>query len=450
MSRTNNPLLSALSAVVLLSLAAVAVAPASEQRQGGNAMAERWMNEAQERIESLRRVPVRVIVLDASGNPVEGAEVHLRMEQHHFKWGVRLHPEAVAPKSEHPPDVSADHPEGAGHPGHPAHPGVPGDDGPIYRLLNAVSLEAFTAWPKLEPEPEQVQREPLDRAISLARQRGLHMRFGPVVHADVARLPDWAVPLEGRAFAPAAKRHLQRIARHDAVAGVEIDLQAGLPGDNVLTDRLGWGGLSQFAELARAEAPRAHWTVRYSDCLSGQRLVAMHRHVTALNEAFAPIDGVAIAARLTGRVHPEALGRAMQWLAALRMPVTFVDLEVAGPDEQAAAKNMRTVLMTLFAEPAVRGVYLRGVGGDDPADTAALLDEEGEPTPAGRIFQQLVGDKWWTDLKRTSDGLGNVQARIYAGRYSIEAKLPDGTETRMQVLVEPSDRQRVIVLRPVK
>ncbi len=432
MWRTNIPLL---SAVVLLSLAAVAVAPAAEQRQGGHPMRQRWMDELQERIEAHRRVPVRVIVLDASGNPVEGAAVHLRMQQHHFKWGVRLDPAAGEPTGEDSPASSVR---------------LPGDDLPIYRLLNAVSLDAFTAWPKLEPEPGELQREPLDRAIGLARQRGLHVRFGPVVHADVARLPDWAVPLEGRALAPAAKRHLQRIARHYAAAGVEIDLQAGLPGDNVVTDRLGWGGLSQLAELARAEAPRAHWTVRYSDCLSGERLVAMHRHVTALNEAFVPIDGVAIAARLTGRVHPEALGRAMQWLAALRMPVTFVDLEVAGPDEQAAAENMRTVLMTLFAEPSVRGVYLREVGGDDPSDTAALLDEDGEPTPAGRIFQRLVGEKWWTDLKGTSDGLGNVQARIYAGRYSIEAKLPDGTETRVKVLVEPSDRQRVIVLRPVK
>ena len=108
------------------------------------------------------------------------------------------------------------------------------------------------------------------------------------------------------------------------------------------------------------------------------------------------------------------------------------------------------MLLTLFAQPSVRGIYLRGLRADglgDPA--AALVDDTGELTAAGRVFQQLVGRAWWTDITAESDELGNVQARVYAGRYMIEAALPDGAVGRVEARIGPSQRQRVVVLRPM-
>ena len=89
--------------------------------------------------------------------------------------------------------------------------------------------------------------------------------------------------------------------------------------------------------------------------------------------------------------------------------------------------NLESVLIELFAEPAVAGIYLDGVwpgAARDPA--AALLDGSGRPTGSGAVVDRLFRERWWTDEAFESDVLGYVEARVFKGRHRVSATLPSG------------------------
>ena len=49
-----------------------------------------WRQAAQDRIEEHRKAPLDVPVLDADGNPVDGAAVDVQMQQHEFNFGTAI------------------------------------------------------------------------------------------------------------------------------------------------------------------------------------------------------------------------------------------------------------------------------------------------------------------------------------------------------------------------
>ncbi len=103
----------------------------------------------------------------------------------------------------------------------------------------------------------------------------------------------------------------------------------------------------------------------------------------------------------------------------------------------------------------VVGVSLAGVrstGLSDP--TAALLDESNRPTLSGQTLENLLRQRWWTDLSVVSDELGQVRERVFAGWHKIVATLPDGSRAEVEIYVAPtawgaSETARAVVVQPL-
>jgi len=128
-------------------------------------------------------------------------------------------------------------------------------------------------------------------------------------------------------------------------------------------------------------------------------------------------------------------------------------LQVGGDSPAQAAINLEIVLRTLFASPIVQGIYLRGIDAqslDDPS--AALVDADGQPNAAGRSYEGLVRNQWWTDTTLRTDELGNVRTAVFAGWYELSVALgaDEDQVVRLRVLVDGDEDQEAIVLQPVK
>ena len=403
----------------LLTLLITAAAPAQN-------MQAPWVDQADARIERHRMTDLRVIVVDAEGRPAPRAKVRVEQVRHDFPFGVVL-------------DV-ADFEGGA-------QPGAARDDAPVWRCFNAVSLEQASAWPRVQAEPGQWDFTTVDDMLRWAERRGLVTRWGGLTSADPARVPQWLLALQGKDLAGAVEDHVRTVLVRYGRRVQQFDVHTQMFDHDLLASRLGEPMVRRLHEYAQAMGPDARRSIRFEDGLVGARLQRMIERVVEMREAFVPFDSVSVDQRFTGMILQSPLQKAVDALATLKIDVVVSNLEVSGPTPGAAAVNLEVVLRTLFADPTVRGIFLSGVTGGQFTDaTAALLDDEGRPTPAGGVYEGLVRGRWWTDFTADADDLGNVQRRVMAGTYHLTALLPGGATAETTVYLPVSLETRVVLL----
>jgi len=184
------------------------------------------------------------------------------------------------------------------------------------------------------------------------------------------------------------------------------------------------------------------------DGLSLQRSRELVNTALRLQARQVPFDAVTIEQRFRGQLNPIALRRMMNsTITRLDLPVSLAGVEVGGPTPAAAAMNLEAVLRLAFAQPEVEGVYLAGLAQDALVETdAALIDDAGEPTPAGLALDGLFRKLWWTDLTATTDERGNAQARVFTGWHHVKATLPNGRVIAAEVYVPHAERAKIVVL----
>ncbi|MFW6059427.1 MAG: hypothetical protein ACODAQ_04560 [Phycisphaeraceae bacterium] len=403
-----------LTLALLLTPRATAQAPL----QGG------WVDAAQDRIEDIRKTEVRLIVLDAAGNPVPNANVHIDQQRHAFPLGFTLvedqWPEAL--------------PSGA----------------PLWRCFNAIALDALTDWSAMSSRHDAPPNvEPIEQIVRRAQRTGITARFGGLISADRARNPAWLAELDKPALREAFDRRLSEALRGVLGPFTQYDLYTHALDHDDIEQTFGTPALRALYDRAQALAPDASIGLRVRDSLLGGRMRQMARRITTMRLDFIPFDYIAIEPRMTRQLVQAPLQRTFDQLEELNANVTLVGVEMGGRSEAAAAYNLEVLLRTAFASSSVQGIWLGPLTAEQTtAEHAALLDDEGNPTPPGEVVDRLFHETWRTDHRAATDALGNVRASIFAGVHDITAELPNGETLAMTVRVAPNDDERVIVLEP--
>ena len=382
-----------------------------------------WVQRTDDAIQKHRTTELRIIVLGPGGAPASGAKVHVQQLRHDFDVGLVV-----------------------GDAGLPAErTGLP-----PYRVFNAIALDRLTAWPRLQPAPEDGAPAPLLALIEDARARGLTVRWGGVVSADAGRWPDWAAGLRGDALRESLLAHAERVARAGGGNVATFDLYTHALEHDQVEARLGTAMLRRLFEEFGAAAPSASRAVRFEDALSPERVQDMIDEATSLERSFVPFEAIAIEQRVGGILVQAPLARVFEVLGGLGKDVVIASLEIGGGSPSAAALNLETFLRTAFAQPRVTGIYFAGLAADSLTDpNAALLDDEGQPTAAGGIVDTLFRGAWWTSADAETDELGNVYTRAFFGEHRITATLADGSTLETRLYLHPQEPQRVVVLEPM-
>ncbi|WP_432797281.1 endo-1,4-beta-xylanase [Poriferisphaera sp. WC338] len=398
----------------------------------GQMLRGQWVNEADAKIRKHRMSELRVLVLDGEGRPVKGATVEVVQEKHSFDWGVVLPEQGV---------------DGA----------VFDGSSLVWRCFNGVSLDRMARWTKLQPEMRKGRdMRRVWETVNAAQAWGMRVRWGNVVPTDMGFWPDWAASLEGRQLAAMLERYVRSNMLEYGERVGQFDLYSGLLDHDVVGERLGVGMLRQMYEQAKADAPRAMMCVGFHDALLGGRSREMVRKVAELREKRIPVDAIAIDQEVGGSITAGVMSRALQWLASMEMDVVISGLEVGGSSEAAAAMNLEVILKLLFAEPNVKGIYVRGLTQAEINDpNAAMLDYKGRPTATGRKLEQLIRDTWWTRVKGETDEIGNYRVHVFGGSQRISVVLPGengkpGEQLQMSVWVEPGEGERLVMVEPHK
>ncbi len=395
----------------------------------------KWVDESEERIDEIRKVPVRILVLDRAGDHVADAPVRIEQLRHAFPFGLRI----TAKSLEAAPDKNAFHKT------------------PVWRCFNAVALDALSQWPRTQPAKDRWDFEAVDQAIQWSQDRSMLVRWGGVVSADPGRMPQWAGGLKGDALRLAVEGHTRQVVQRFNRSVEQFDLIAHAMDHDDLQRELGVAGIRRLHQLAEADAlhkpqgrSRSQVCLKFEDCFFGERLSRTVQRVINGRESFIPADAVAAEMRLRGSIVEAPVTRSVKAMCDTGLPVVVTGLEVAGPSPAAAAINLETALRSIFSQPGVAGIYINGLRGDELNDhEAALMDEKGQPNEAGDLFDAMIRKHWWSDSTIKADELGNVRHRVFAGAYRISARLPDGSTIEVETLLPAGSKEKLIVLQAV-
>ncbi len=402
-------------------------APASAQMLAGP-----WLVESEMKIDAARKTDLRVIVLDESGRPARGVKVRIEQTRSAFHVGLVLE-ESGWPK------------QGLG----------AGTHTEFWRCFNAVSLEEMTGWPSLQTgegaglDPVGVTR--IENVLNEAVPRGMFVRWGPMVSADAGRLPGWVGELSGQALVDAVAGYGDLVWQRFGGRIDHYDVYTQTLDHGFVGARTGAAVIRRLYERVPVQSPDAQACARFDDVLALGRFQKMQRRLTAMSEAFIPVQTVAINQSFGGTLERRSLVRTLSKIDQLKGPVVIGGLAVGGDSELNAAINLEMVLRTLMEHPNVEGVWFASLTpGLAVEPSSALLDEMGLPTPSGKLIDSLFYGLWRIDIDTQTDELGNVRARVFPGAYRVTTKLPDGVEIVTEVWVEKSNDPRVVLLEPMR
>ena len=390
-------------------LTALLFSPAWGQRLRGE-----WVDEAEARIEQIRKTPVRVILLDSRGNPAAGAAVRLEQTRHALEVGV------VVDRLEILDDFNASTQEAVG-----------------LRSVNGVSIGPLGRW-EIDGGELGGEGSDLARVFREADRRGWRVRWGGpgggVISDDPAFNPDWAASLRGHDLWNAVDTRLQTVLRGGGDRLADIELLANPLDHQMLRDRIGEGTTRRLFETARARQPRAALWLRFSDAISGDRGARIAAAVVAARETFVDFDGIVIEQSFQGPVVQPPLARTLARLERLEVPVVF-EVAVEGETPLAEAVAVEAVLRTLVGSPVVRGVVFQ-----HPEKGGPLRGE------AGEVVERLFNGLWRTDDEVLTDELGNARGRVFAGAYRITATLPNGETAEAEAWLPLADEEHTVVV----
>lgn len=391
-----------------------------------------WVNESEQAIDAARKTDLRVIVLDAQGRPAPGTSVRIEQVRSPFHVGL------VLPASGWPQ-------QGLGADTHTE----------FWRCFNAVSLEHLTDWPSLQPEAggaldvEQVAL--IEGVLDKAEAEGMHVRWGPMVSADPGRIPDWAAELQGEALAEAVIGYTEKVYERFGGRIDQFDMYTQTLAHGFIEDRAGVSVVRRLYGAVPVNSSGALAVARFDEALDIMRMQKVQRRLTAMREAFIPVQAVALDHTFGGRLERRALVRVLSKIDQIKSPVVISALTVGGDSEVSAAINLESVLRTLMERPNVQGIWFAGLNAELAVDpSGVLMDEMNLPTPSGRAIDSLFYGNWREDIEASADELGNVRARVFPGDYRVTARLADGTTCVAQVHLIKSVDPQVMLIEPLR
>jgi endo-1,4-beta-xylanase len=165
--------------------------------------------------------------------------------------------------------------------------------------------------------------------------------------------------------------------------------------------------------------------------LNGERANELYELIESVNREEQLIDAIGEQAHFAETlVGPARMVQTLDRFARLGLPIRITELDIVTEDEQLQADYLRDFLTAAFSHPAVDGIVLWGFWeGQINKPQAALWRKDWSLKPAGRVFVDLLTDKWSTDVSLVSDDRGRVDFRGFRGEYELTVNASGATRT---------------------
>ena len=374
-----------------------------------------WRQAAEERINKIRKGPLRVIVKDKAGKPVPSATVNAKLVKHAFAFGTCV-PSAV---------LISD--------GNDEYKRV------ISELFNIATLENDLKWTSLSGDlgPDFT----LDRAkqgIEWLRDKGLLVRGHTLVWPSWRYLPKFLHQYKNdpAQLRTEVQRHIRELAAAMEGSLVHWDVVNESVDNHDILDILGPEVMVDWFKEVRAAEPSSKLFINDYAILSGGGGTTSHRDqyekiIKMLVEKGAPLDGIGMQSHFDGSLTgPDDMLAILDCYAKYEVPIWATEYDVKIDDEELSAKFTHDFYTTLFSHPSVEGIVMWGFWDRlHWKNNAPMYRQDWSLKPSGEAIRRLLLETWCTEARGTTDAQGIFTSCGFLGEYVIQVNAAGRTRS---------------------
>jgi GH35 family endo-1,4-beta-xylanase len=374
-----------------------------------------WRKAAEERIDKIRKGPLRVIVKGRAGKPVPSATVNAKLVKHAFAFGTCVPSEIL---------ISGGNDE---------------FKQIIPELFNIATLENDLKWVFLSGD--QGPDFTLDRAkrgVKWLRDRGLLVRGHTLIW------PGWSHLLKSlhqykndpTRLRMEVQHHLRELTAAMEESLVHWDVVNEPVDNHDILDILGSEVMVDWFKEVRATEPSSKLFINDYGILSGGGGTTPHRDqyektIKMLVDKGAPLDGIGMQSHFDSLLtSPDDMLAILDRYAKYKMPIWATEYDVEIDDEEVSGKFTRDFYTTLFSHPSVEGIVMWGFwDGLHWKHNAPMYRQDWSLKPSGEAVRELLLKTWCTDARGTTNAQGAFTTSGFLGEYVIQVSAAGKTKS---------------------
>lgn len=363
----------------------------------------KWRQEAFDRIEKIRKDDIEIQIVDSSGRPVKDAAVDMKMTKHLFPFGSEVNAYEIVGKGKWK---------------------TGGKYSQTFKeMFNLGMIGHRLCWPSWEDNPK-----PGIEAAEWLKQQNVDVWAGHLIWPTY--LPEKAqnTLLSAESLRKMCCKHIAdetRRLREIVDTWFVLNEVNGKDGQAFI-DRVGKKAMIDFYHAARKSDPDARLII--NDCgivtCKGSNREQQDRYYNVIEYLLkngAPLDGMGIQSHFRQDLTSiEKVKEILDRFARLNIDILVTEYDITAPDEQLQADYTRDYLIMTFSHPSIKGFCNWGFWESSHwSPQAALLRSNWLLKPAGKIWMDLVYNKWWTMEKGSTDEEGIFKTRGFKGKYIV-------------------------------
>lgn len=221
-----------------------------------------------------------------------------------------------------------------------------------------------------------------------------------------------------------------------------------------LVNLLGIESLLSLFKLAAKSKPEATFWVNEGALLSvagltDSVLLSVRKLMERLRDETDAKIGLGLEGHFRGYLpSDEAIERVLTTLSDPGWALRVSEFDICGVPEDESARFTDDFLTRLMKTPGLTGLDLWGFW--DHASwckEALLFRSDWSLKASGAVYLQRFFDDWWTNISGLTDEKGEVQARVFQGKYLVNVKTEQESTERFMT-VEEEQARVVIALSP--
>lgn len=407
-----------------------------------------WREAANARIEQIRKSDVRVKVINANGDPVEGAQVSVEQQKHSFRFGTYMPPRRIMEDSS---TTSAKKKQNAAF------------QNQLKTMFNTTGFENIFKPGNINNPGNE---ETIQTIIDFAEENDMSLRGHTLV---------WR---EGDAKKTMTDEELAAYESGDAATKKEIMVTAIRRHIDTYTKKYGayidsWDVVNEFLnhkdeiytiigkdmnEVAEwfkiagenTKATKPNLVLNDFGIISYDETAQDSHYELAkqLKELGAPITTIGMQAHLGSAVPPAYVVEILNKFQDLGMDIEITEFTYENSNETVQANYVRDFLTAVFSHPSTSSMYLWGFAKHEIGDrqNSALCYEYNASTqgyklkPSGEAWMDLIYNRWWTDEEGSTNEHGVYDTRAFHGDHTVTVTV-DGEAKEFPIELGATSKQ---------
>jgi len=302
--------------------------------------------------------------------------------------------------------------------------------------FNSAVTENAVKWYSMEPRKDNVNYAIVDGILKWTEENHIPLRGHNLFWGIPRFVQPWIKELDDNELRQRIQTRAETITSRYKGRFAEYDLNNEMIHGNYYEERLGPEITKLMAQWAHNGDPEAKLFLNDYDILTGNRLTDYMAHIRKLLREGVPIAGIGVQGHSHGETFDhDQLKNALDSLAIFNLPIRITEFNLPGQrskyyteksfvmtpqEEELKAKEIVDYYRICFSHPAVQGILMWGFWeGNNWIPVSSLYKRDWSPTPAGKAYQHLIFNEWWTRESGTAGSDGTFSTPAFFGKYKV-------------------------------